>query len=383
MGKEFDIVVYGASGFTGKLVAEYLAQRGIERWAMAGRNSTRLGEVRDSLGISVPIIEADSADASALNAMCARARVILTTAGPYQQYGTELLATCASSGTDYLDLNGEPLWAAKMIQTHQESAQKSGARIVLSAGFDSIPSDLGVWFLQKHAKEKYGAPAPRVKGRVRRMQGWASGGTIASMKGTLKNTIKEPSLLSVMNNAFAYTPGFEGPAQPSGLVPEYDHDAGVWSVPFMMAPINTKNVHRTNFLLGFPYGRDFVYDEMLYTTISDTARAVLDAAQKLNPFAGKGLKPGEGPSKEQRESGFYDIVFVGMYPDGKKITASVYGDRDPGYGSTSKMISEAALALLETESPGGMFSPAGVMAERLLERLEKYAGLAFKLESAS
>lgn len=381
--KEFDIIVYGASGFTGRLVAEYLTKRGITGWAMAGRNKAKLAEVRDSVGASkdTPLIEADAENASSLNAMCSRTRAVLTTVGPYQLYGTPLVAACAASGTDYLDLNGEPAWARQMIDAHEAAAKKSGARIVLSAGFDSIPFDLGVWFLQQEAIQKFGKPAPRVKGRVRKMQGGASGGTMASMKATLKASIKDPSILGLLNNAFALTPGFEGPSQPSGLVPEYDKVMGVWAAPFVMAPINTKNVHRTNFLLKHQYGIDFVYDEMMLTTLGEAARALVDAAAKANPFSARGLKPGDGPSKEERENGFYDVLFTGEYPDGRSIKTSVKGDRDPGYGSTSKMISEAALTLLDVESEGGCFTPGGVMAGPLVARLEAHAGLTFAVEA--
>jgi short subunit dehydrogenase-like uncharacterized protein len=380
--KEFDLIVYGATGFTGRLVAEYLAQRKITGWAMAGRNTAKLAEVRDLIGApkDTPLVEADASNPASLKAMCERTRCVLTTVGPYQLYGSELVAACAASGTDYLDLNGEPAWARQMIDAHDAAAKNSGARIILSAGFDSIPFDLGVWFLQQEAIKKFGSPAPRVKGRVRKMQGGASGGTMASMKATFKASFKDPSILKLLNNPFALTPGFEGPSQPSGMVPEYDKELGVWAAPFVMAPINTKNVHRTNMLLGHQYGSDFVYDEMMLTTLGEAARALVDAAAKANPFSGKGLKPGDGPSKEERETGFYDVVFTGIYPDGRKIVTSVYGDRDPGYGSTSKMISEAALALLETKSAGGVFTPGGVIAAPLVERLQKYAGLTFKVE---
>lgn len=380
--KEFELIVYGATGFTGRLVAEYLAQRGITGWAMAGRNTAKLAEVRDLIGApkDTPLVEADASNPASLKAMCERTRCVLTTVGPYQLYGSELVAACAASGTDYLDLNGEPAWARQMIDAHDAAAKNSGARIILSAGFDSIPFDLGVWFLQQEAIKKFGSPAPRVKGRVRKMQGGASGGTMASMKATFKASFKDPSILKLLNNPFALTPGFEGPSQPSGMVPEYDKELGVWAAPFVMAPINTKNVHRTNMLLGHQYGSDFVYDEMMLTTLGEAARALVDAAAKANPFSGKGLKPGDGPSKEERETGFYDVVFTGIYPDGRKIVTSVYGDRDPGYGSTSKMISEAALALLETKSAGGVFTPGGVIAAPLVERLQKYAGLTFKVE---
>jgi len=385
---EFDIIVYGASGFTGRLVAEYLSKRGIKRWAMAGRSAAKLAEVRDLIGApkDTPLVEADASAPETLTAMCNRARVIITTVGPYQLYGPELVKACAETGTDYVDLCGEPAWMRQMIDAHDETAKKSGARIVFSCGFDSIPFDLGVWFLQQEAIRQNGAPAPRVKGRVRKMQGGASGGTIASLTETMKAAAKDLSIVGLLRSPFALTPGFEGPSQPSGMIPEYDSATGTWAAPFVMAPINTKNVHRSNFLLGHPYGADFTYDEMMMTTIGDAGKAIAEgiatALKSANPFGeGHQPKPGEGPSAEEREAGFYDILFIGEYPDGKSIRASVKGDRDPGYGSTSKMIAESALTLLEVDTPGGVVTPGAIMAKPLIARLTANAGLEFALES--
>ncbi|MFO1239049.1 MAG: saccharopine dehydrogenase NADP-binding domain-containing protein [Sphingomonadaceae bacterium] len=385
---EFDIIVYGASGFTGRLVAEYLSKRGIKRWAMAGRSAAKLAEVRDLIGApkDTPLVEADASAPETLTAMCNRARVIITTVGPYQLYGPELVKACAETGTDYVDLCGEPAWMRQMIDAHDETAKKSGARIVFSCGFDSIPFDLGVWFLQQEAIRQNGAPAPRVKGRVRKMQGGASGGTIASLTETMKAAAKDLSIVGLLRSPFALTPGFEGPSQPSGMIPEYDSATGTWAAPFVMAPINTKNVHRSNFLLGHPYGADFTYDEMMMTTIGDAGKAIAEgiatALKSANPFGeGPQPKPGEGPSAEEREAGFYDVLFVGEYPDGKSIRASVKGDRDPGYGSTSKMIAESALTLLEVDTPGGVVTPGAIMAKPLIARLTANAGLEFALES--
>jgi short subunit dehydrogenase-like uncharacterized protein len=385
---EFDIIVYGASGFTGRLVAEYLAKRGIKRWAMAGRSAAKLAEVRDLIGApkDTPLVEADASAPETLTAMCNRARVIITTVGPYQLYGPELVKACAETGTDYVDLCGEPAWMRHMIDAHDETAKRSGARIVFSCGFDSIPFDLGVWFLQQEAIRQNGAPAPRVKGRVRKMQGGASGGTIASLTETMKAAAKDLSIVGLLRSPFALTPDFEGPSQPSGMIPEYDSATGTWAAPFVMAPINTKNVHRSNFLLGHPYGTDFTYDEMMMTTIGDAGKAIAEgiatALKSANPFGeGPQPKPGEGPSAEEREAGFYDILFIGEYPDGKSIRASVKGDRDPGYGSTSKMIAESALTLLEVDTPGGVVTPGAIMAKPLIARLTANAGLEFALES--
>jgi short subunit dehydrogenase-like uncharacterized protein len=379
---EFDIVVYGASGFTGRLVAEYLTQRGIKGWAMAGRSAEKLAQVRDLIGApgDTPLIVADASAPQTLTAMCNRARVIITTVGPYQLYGSELVAVCAATGTDYVDLCGEPVWMREMIDAHDATAKKSGARIVFSCGFDSIPFDLGVWFLQQEAIKRFGIAAPRVKGRVRKMQGTASGGTVASMTATMKAIAKNPKLVGLLTSSFALTPGFDGPSQPSGLIPEYDRATGTWTAPFVMAPINTKNVHRTNFLLNHAYGADLVYDEMMITTMGEAGKAMAHAIAKANPFGDSNPKPGEGPSQEERDNGFYDVLFVGEYADDREVRVGVMGDRDPGYGSTSKMIAESALALLEIKSDGGIVTPGAVMAAPLLARLEAHAGLKFTVE---
>lgn len=306
---------------------------------------------------------------------------MLTTVGPYQLYGSELVAACASAGTDYLDLCGEPAWMRYMIDAHDAAAKASGARIVFSCGFDSIPFDLGVMFLQDAVRAEAGAPAPRVKCRVRKMQGTFSGGTAASLKATMAAAAKDMGVVSLLKNPFALTPGFEGPRQPMGLMPERDEATGMWAAPFIMAPINTKNVHRTNALLDHPYGTDFRYDEMVLTTIGDAGRAMAEGIAKMNPMSyAKGPKPGEGPSKAERDAGHYEIAFIAEGPDAKTRTAIVKGDRDPGYGSTSKMIAEAALLLGETESAGGVWTPGALMGRALIERLETYAGLTFILE---
>ncbi len=385
--REFDIIVYGATGFTGRLVAEYLAQhyagrKDAPKWAMAGRSAANLAEVRDLIGApaDTPLVIADASDPASLDAMAARAHVVLTTVGPYQLYGNELVAACVESGTAYADLCGEPGWMREMIDAHEAAAKASGARITFSCGFDSIPFDLGVHFLQAEAVKRHGKPAPRVKGRVRKMAGGASGGTIASLTETLKAVAKKPSLALLLKSSFALTPGFEGPSQPTGLFPEYDSATGTWTAPFVMAPINTKNVHRTNFLLGHAWGADLVYDEMVMTTIGDAGKAMAEAMAKANPFGDSKLKPGEGPSKEERENGFYDILFIGEYPDGTTIRASVQGDRDPGYGSTSKMLAETGMALLDNKGAGGVWTPGALLGDALIARLTEHAGLTFQIE---
>lgn len=385
MTKDFDVIVYGATGFTGRLVAEYLSQAypGADkpRWAMAGRSQAKLEEVRDLIGApgDTPLVVADASDPASLRAMVERTEVVLTTVGPYQLYGSDLVAACAEARTAYVDLCGEPAWMRRMIDAHEATAKRTGARIVFSCGFDSIPFDLGVLTLQEHAAERFGRPAPRVKGRVRKMQGTFSGGTAASLKATLAAAAREPSLFKLLADPFALTPGFDGPRQPSGLLPEYDATLGSWVAPFIMAPINTKNVHRTNFLLGHRWGADFQYDEMMVAGLGDMGKAAAEAIAKLNPFKDdKGPKPGEGPSKEERDAGHYDLLFAGLMPDGTRIDAVVTGDRDPGYGSTSKMIAEAALCLVrDVDGDGGVWTPGALMGPELRERLRAKAGLTF------
>jgi short subunit dehydrogenase-like uncharacterized protein len=388
---KFDIIVYGATGFTGQLVAEYLATRygndASLKWAMAGRSLDKLKSVRDAIGApsDTPLIAADSSDPASLKAMVEQTRSVLSTVGPYQLYGSELVAACAGSGTDYLDLCGEPVWMRQMIDAHEAAAKRSGARIVFSCGFDSVPFELGAFFVQEEAKHVFGTRVLRVKGRVRDMRGTLSGGTAASAKATFDAVAKDLSLVAILNNPFALTPGFEGPKQPRGNKPAYEEDLKSWAAPFMMALINTRNVHRSNMLMGFPYGREFVYDEMVLTGPGEkgeaNARRVMAAnSEKTGPNA---PKPGEGPSKEERENGRYDLLYVAIAPDGRQVRAAVKGDRDPGYGSTSKMISECAICLLRDtpEVPAGIWTPGAAMQGKLIKRLVDHAGLTFQVEN--
>jgi short subunit dehydrogenase-like uncharacterized protein len=388
---KFDIVVYGATGFTGQLVAEYLAAHykggsGLT-WAMAGRSKDKLAAVRDAIGAAAdtPLIVADGSDPASLKAMVAQTKSVISTVGPYLLYGSELLAICVASGTDYFDLCGEPPWMRRMIDTHEAAAKSTGARIVFSCGYDSLPFELGVFCAQEEAKKAFGAPTNRVKGRVREMRGTFSGGTAASMRAIFAAAANDASLVALLRNPFALTPGFEGPKQPPGNRPVFDQELDSWTAPFVMANINTRNVHRSNFLLGFPYGKDFVYDEMMLTGPGEQGEALAkriataNTSEKMNSG---GPKPGEGPSKEERENGMYDLLFVAIAPDGKQARAVVKGDRDPGYGSTSKMISECAICLLRDtpDVPAGIWTPGAAMGHKLIKRLTDNAGLTFSVE---
>ena len=386
---KLDIVVYGATGFTGQLVAEYLAAHyrdGSLKWAMAGRSKDKLAAVRDAIGApaDTPLIVADAGDAASLKAMLAQTKSVISTVGPYQLYGNELITACVDSGTDYFDLCGEPVWMRQMIDKHEAAAKASGARIVFSCGFDSVPFELGTFFVQEEAKRVFGAPAARVKGRVRDMRGTLSGGTAASAKATFDAVAKDLSLVAILNNPFALTPGFEGPKQPRGSKPAYEKDLHSWTAPFMMALINTRNVHRPTMLMGFPYGRDFVYDEMVLTGPGEKGEANAKKVMALNSekTGPSAPKPGEGPSKEERENGRYDLLYLAVAPDGRMVRAGIKGDRDPGYGSTSKMISECAICLLR-DTPDvapGFWTPGAAMQGKLIKRLVDHAGLTFEVE---
>jgi len=385
--KPFDIVVFGASGYTGRLVAEYLAAEYGDTdltWAMAGRSLDKLASVRTEMGISdaVALLEVDVDNPASVSEMVDACRVVITTVGPYQLYGDELVKQCAERGTDYVDLTGEPSWMHETIARFSEAAKLSGARIVHSCGFDSIPFDLGVYLLQQHAIEKTGEPIATVKGRVRAMNGTFSGGTIASMRATMASAKANPAIIQVLTNPFALTEGFTGPEQPAGMAPQYDEELQSRSAPFIMAPINTKNIHRSNFLMAHRYGEDFRYDEMLLTGDGDQGKAAAEFVAKDDSVAKSNLQPGEGPSKEERENGNYDAIFAGQACTGDLMISSVQGDRDPGYGSTSKMLAEAAMCLLHNPelASGGLWTPAAAMGDALIERLQAHAGLTFQIE---
>jgi len=382
-----DVIIYGATGFTGKLVVEYMtkaypAGSGVS-WAMAGRSIEKLENVRADAGApaDTPLITADASDSASLKAMTEQAKCVLTTVGPYTHYGEPLVAACADAGTDYVDLSGEPLWMRDMIAKYSEAAKASGARIVHSCGFDSIPFDLGVQFLQEEATKKFGKPCARVRGRMVKMQGTFSGGTAASGAATLAKVKEDPTLLTPLLDSFSLSEGFQGPEQPP-LNDIYEED-GMWLAPFVMATINTKNIHRSNALAKHAYGADFVYDEMMIAGPGEKGKAAAEMISKVRMDSKDAPKPGEGPSREEQEAGFYEYAAIGEAANGEKITVKVTGDRDPGYGSTSKIIAEAAVCLTQdcAHAPGGIYTPAPVMGTKLRERLIKSAGLTFDVVS--
>jgi short subunit dehydrogenase-like uncharacterized protein len=381
LNAKFDIIVFGASGYTGRLVAEHLMQRygiaGEVAWAMAGQSPAKLARARDEIGApgDTPLVIADATDMASLRKMVGLTRAVITTVGPYQFYGSDLVAACAEAGTDYLDLSGEPLWMRRMIDDHDAQARASGARVLFACGFDSIPSELGVWFCQDTARKVLGATVPCVKGRVRAFKGGVSGGSMASAKSTGEALEKDPSLAAVINSPFGLTPGFEGPPQPSGTSPQTDPDVGNVA-PFMLAALDAQNVHRSNLLMGHPYGRNFIYDEMMVASADRPA-----TPPDVNAPSGTALKPGEGPAQDERKLGFFDMLFIGIAPDGRKVRVSVKGTEDPGYGSTPRMIVESAICLVRApDVSGGFWTPGAALQGRLVDRLQQHAGLVFAVE---
>jgi len=387
MSKELDVVVFGASGYTGKLVVEYLKEEygdnGDLKWAIAGRSANKLDAVKEELNLQEDLQSfiVDSDNLESLDSLTQSTKCVLTTVGPYQLYGSKLVESCSKNGTDYVDLTGEPGWMHEMIGAHSETAKESGARIVFSCGFDSIPFDLGVYFLQKHLKQKYGKTSNRIRGRVKAMNGEFSGGTIASLGATMASIKAKPELINVLANPFSLSEGFQGPDQPDDSKPLLDEKLGMWVTPFVMAPINTKNIHRSNALLGHMYGEDFCYDEMMIAGEGAEGEKVAKAMASANPMGGENVpQPGEGPSRKSREQGNYDVLFLADI-ENEISEARVTGDMDPGYGSTSKMIAESAICLVEDceDLPGGIYTPAPAMGEKLITRLTQKAGLTFDI----
>jgi len=385
--KSLDVVIYGATGFTGKLVVEYMQENyGNDEsvsWAIAGRSEEKLKAVSEDLkiGSNVPHLLVDSNDTDSIESMVKQTKCVLTTVGPYQLYGAKILQQCVIHGVDYVDLCGEPGWMHEMINEYSNQAKETGARIVFSCGFDSIPFDLGVYFLQKEVIAQHGQPAPNIRGRVRAMNGEFSGGTAASLGATMASLKEKPELFEVLINPFALSNGFTGPEQAQDSKPVYDAKLETWVAPFFMAPINTKNVHRSNVLMDHLYGEDFCYNEMWIQGPGEEGKAAAEFVASMNPLA-DAPAPGEGPSKESRDNGNYDVLFCADLADGSTIQAAVSGDLDPGYGSTSKMIAESAICLVKEcpELVGGIYTPAPAMGEKLIARLQANAGLDFRFE---
>jgi len=400
--RDLDLVLFGATGFTGRLVAEVLAAgRAPVRWAIAGRNRERLQRVRADLAAidpslaGLPILVADSHDRPSLDAVVKGARVVCSTVGPYALYGSDLVAACAERGTDYCDLTGEAPWVRAMIDAHHERAVATGARIVTSCGFDSIPSDLGVLLLHEHLSER-GEHLAEVRFRITKMRGGFSGGTVASMLA-MAERIGDPGVRRVLGDPYALNPAGapRGPDHGDAAGPRKDSFTGHWSGPFVMGPFNTRVVRRSNALMGFAYGRDFRYGEAvdLGPGVAGLARATamsgvmggLLAAAAFGPsrriLARLAPKPGEGPGLAQREAGGFVAILHGLSTSGDRVRATVSARKDPGYGATSIYLAQSALCLAQDDLParGGLLTPASCMGLHLVERL-RAAGMTFQVD---
>lgn len=400
---EFDLIVFGASSFVGQILVQYLWKRyglnGDVNWAIAGRDASKLDVLKNTLGEqarTLPTLLADASNESELQALCEKTQVIVSTVGPYALYGSKLVKACADSGTDYCDLTGEVQWIARMIEAHEATARKNGARIVHCCGFDSIPSDLGVLFLQQAAKVQYGEPCQQIRMRVRKLKGEFSGGTVASMINVTREVAADRSLAKKLANPYLISPSRLAARQPNVKFAEYDPIAKSWLAPFVMAGINTRVVHRSNALQAYDYGKDFKYDEAMMTGngLKGRLTAMGLAGGMAGFLVGAALpptrwvlekyvvpKPGEGPSENSQKQGSYDLRFYGTTSKGKTLLAKVTGDMDPGYGSTAKMLGEAVVSLAKDEHPteGGFWTPASLMGEKLISRMQQHAGLKFEL----
>jgi len=403
--RELDVVVVGATGFTGALVAEYLCEHyGVDgelRWAAAGRSANKLAALKESLGIAaseLPLIVADSLDGQSMHELARRTRVVLTTVGPYARYGSALVAACAANGTHYCDLAGEVQWVRRMIDAHDADARRNGARIVHCCGFDSIPMDIGAWFLQREALRRHGAYCESISLLVKAMKGGASGGTMASMMNVMEEARADREVARILARPYSLNPegSRDGPDSGDQRGIRFSADGRTWTAPFVMASVNTRVVRRSHALLGYPWGHDFQYDEAIRTGSSAAGwiRAAMITVGLTGLVAAASFtwsrkflqrfvlpKPGTGPDRAAREAGFFKLEQIGRLADGTQLRTRISGDRDPGYGSTSKMLAECAacLALDKLSSEGGVLTPVAAMAEPLLDRLQRNAGLGFEM----
>ncbi|MAC69942.1 MAG: saccharopine dehydrogenase [Gammaproteobacteria bacterium] len=405
VNKELDMIVFGATSFVGQIICRYLLEEHAEpnfTWAMAARSQDKLEQLRAELGeksVSIPVVIADSFDDATLMAMCERTEVIISTVGPYAIFGEALVKACANTGTDYCDITGESQWMKRMISRYSDQATSTGARIVHCCGFDSLPSDLGVKFLQEQAWGKFGVYCSEVKMRVKVMKGTFSGGTVASGVNAFKEAAQDPEIRAEMRDWYSLCPrGHNNSARQRAIGMEYDKDFRSWVGPFIMAAVNSRVVLRSNALLQERYGNEFRYNEGSLAGDGDKGRKLAKrmksdgrlfglvlAVPLLRWFALKFFlpKPGEGPSLREQQEGFYDLQFFGKTDAGDEIRVRVTGDRDPGYGSTAKMLSQAGVSLLrdvdKNEVPGGFWTPGSIFNDALYQRLSCYAGLSFEV----
>ena len=399
--RDFDIVLYGATGFAGKLTAEYLAKAGGDaRIALAGRSHDKLLAVRETLGEraqSWPLIIADASQPSTLNAMAAQTQVVVTTVGPYAKHGLPLVAACAEAGTDYADLTGETNFIRESIDLYHKQAMDTGARIVHSCGFDSIPSDLTVFALYRRAEQDQAGQLGDTNLVVRSFKAGISGGTAASMVEVMRASSGDAELRRIMNDPYTLTPDRAAEPELGGqadmrwrrggdIAPELD---GYWVGPFVMAVVNTRIVRRSNALLDYAYGRRLEYGEQM--TVGKSLVAPVTAALAAGgnaatiAFGTRFLdkvpekliervlpKPGTGPSERTRESGHYTVETYTTTTSGTRYRTTMSQKGDPGYKATSVLLGESGLALAldrdRLSALRGVLTPAAAMGDALLAR---------------
>lgn len=410
--REFDIIVYGATGFVGKLTAEYLARAGGDaRIALAGRSRERLEAVRKTLGPGAQdwaLISADATSESSLKEMAARTRVVITTVGPYTRYGLPLVAACAAAGTDYADLTGEANFVRESIDLYHKQAVDTGARIVHACGFDSVPSDLTVYALYRAAHDDGAGELGETNFVVRSFRGGLSGGTFASMTEILRLASNNPEVRNQLNDP--YTLSTDRGAEPElGPQPDLPLRRGgqlapelreLWTAGFVMAPYNTRIVRRSNALLDWAYGRSFRYSESLNlgsSPVAPVAAAVVTGLSNATFGLGSRYfrflpqkwvervapKPGTGPSPKARERGFYKVETYTTTTSGARYVARMEQRGDPGYKATSVMLGECGLALAKDRDKlpdlHGVLTPAAAMGDALLARFP-HAGIELRTE---
>lgn len=404
MSKKYDIVVFGATSFVGQLVAEYLCNEYTEgepiKWAMAGRSQTKLNSLKERLGDAgrdLPVIVVDALDSEGLKAMCGETRVVMSTVGPFALYGETLVKACAETGTDYCDLTGEHQWVVGMIDRYEDAAKASGARIVHCCAFDSLPSDLGVHYTQELSHSAFNQHCTRIDMRVHDFKAGLSGGTLLSATNTARELAEDPTVREMFTDPYSMCPDQHGFTVVQDEISVcFDDESGKWVGPFMMEPINTRIVHRSNALSGKAYGENFRYSEGMLmgkglrgrilarlNVLGWAAFFTIGGYKAARGFLEKYVlaQPGEGPSPEEQANGSFGFHFTGCTADGQVIRTKVTGDRDPGYGSSSKMIGQAAVCLAfgipKDTVPGGFWTPATIFGDKLISRLQRHAGLSF------
>lgn len=382
--QDLDIVLYGATGLTGRLTAAHLEPlcraQGI-RIGLAARSLAGLEKVRDDIGApqDTQLLLASASDSESLDAMVGRTAAVLSTVGPYQLYGSELLRACARTGTDYLDVNGEPHWMAEMIGAHESQARQSGARALFSCGFDSVPFDLGVFFLQTTAIERTGRPVMHVASRVK-MCGTASEGSVKTNAESAQSALQSDAAAALAADPYALVPGFTGVPQPDLYEVRQDAISDEWLAPFIMAPINSKSVHRTNHLLGHRYGKAFTYDEMFAAGLGESGRLNAEKLRAQRDILGYLAAVNNAALLDAGEAGFYEIHIAEAGSRNGGLAVKVRADHDPGYESTARIATQVASLLLKTPQstlPGGIWTPTAAFGAKLVDGLHQECGISF------